>query len=524
LAKLLQEAQNYIEQVDPLTKCPVCENGIDRGLLLQRLAARLVSMNKLRTLLEVQAKAQKRLDSATAVRSNAEKSFLGKVQALGLLLKKSSLAEIAAQAIAWPEYEAFFSAVEPSSSAQGQARKLLSEAASCRVQLKHRRERDQKSITHHKELKGHADTIREMTELARKQEALRSKLEAVLAIFSSERKDYIDEILAKIAGAVEALYSRLHPGEGVGGVRFYLKPNVIGSLEFDATFLDSAELPPQAYYSESHLDTLGICVFLALTKLFKTNDTIVILDDVLTSADSSHLDRFMALIHDEAKNFNQVILTTHYRPWRDRYRWAKGPAASTQVIELGPWSLAGGLQPAEFYTALDELKALRAKGVADRQVLASKAGILLESLLDFITLKYRCKVRRSASNEYTLGDLEAGVDSTLAKELRCSRPDDNGGKQDAALKPLLAAATASPWIRNAVGCHFSQLGAEIADGEVKTFVDSTLGLADTMICADCKTLPTRRPSGSKWECKCGHLEMHPLVYPGADPGTVDDEG
>src|SRR5439155_13143363 len=106
------------------------------------------------------------------------------------------------------------------------------------------------------------------------------------------------------------------------------------------------------------LDMLGICVFLALAKFFKTDNTIVVLDDVLTSVDGPHLDRFMQLLHDEAPHFNQCIVTTHYRPWRDRYRWAKGPTANTQLIELGPWTLKNGLHVGEFRTAIAELKAV----------------------------------------------------------------------------------------------------------------------------------------------------------------------
>lgn len=197
-----------------------------------------------------------------------------------------------------------------------------------------------------------------------------------------------------------------------------MKPTAIGSLEFDATFYGAAKVPPQAYYSESHLDTLGICVFLARAKLFKTDQTLVILDDVLTSVDASHLQRFMQVLQGEAAHFGRVIVLTHYRPWRDQYRWAKGPAANTQVIELGPWTLSGGVNAYEFVTDLDVLRRAVSETPFDRQIVASKAGIALESLLDFLTLRYRCKVSRNARGEYTLGELAAGLDSKLSSALR----------------------------------------------------------------------------------------------------------
>src|SRR5690606_1972984 len=271
------------------------------------------------------------------------------------------------------------------------------------------------------------------------------------------------------------------------------------------------EIPPQAYYSESHLDTLGICVFLALAKFFKTEKTIVVLYDVLTSIDGPHLDRFMKLLHKEAATFKHVIVTTHYRPWRDRYRWGKGPMANTQMIELGPWTLETGLNIGEFLTAIEELRKSWSIGPFDRQVVASKAGIILESLLDFLTLKYRCSVPRNPSGEHTLGELAQGIDSKLAKEL-CSRklPTKGVAKTETMLKPLIDAVTEQGWVRNTVGCHFNSLGSEVTDSEVKFFGNQVLGLADTVICSYCHTLPTKRPSGSFWQCGCGELELVPL--------------
>ena len=156
--------------------------------------------------------------------------------------------------------------------------------------------------------------------------------------------------------------------------------------------------------------------------------------------------------------------------------------------------------------------------------MASKAGIVLESLLDFLTLKYRCAVPRNARNEYTLGDLACGIDSKLAKVLCCRKPSEGeAAKLEIVLKPLIDAATNAQWIRNCVGCHLHPLGSEIADSEVRTFAQNVIALAETLICESCGVLPARRPSGTYWQCICGNLELHPLVKPGADPRTVADE-
>jgi len=67
------------------------------------------------------------------------------------------------------------------------------------------------------------------------------------------------------------------------------------------------------------------------------------------------------------------------------------------------------------------------------------------------------------------------------------------------------------------------LGGDVYDNDVKDFCEHVLTLASHLICATCGTLPTRRPQGLYWECKCGALELYPLIYPGADPRTVDED-
>lgn len=524
LLKLLQDSKTYVEKKTPLSRCPVCEQSVESGALLNRLSERINGMKELASLVTATQAAKRQVDAKTPVAEQAGKDFCQKAQALTLCLKSSSAPEIGSLGLDWSKFGDLISYEELSDVVEQQARQIWSAASRCRNALQTRKNLEQKSINQHNAIKGHVETQRDKTTKAAAYEKQFKKLSKALEIVSRERKDYVDGVLAKIAKEVENLYAKLHPGEGIGKVRFYLKPNAIGSLEFDAQFQSANEVPPQAYYSESHLDTLGICVFLALGKHFKTENTIVILDDVLTSVDGPHLDRFMKLIHDEAQLFNQMILTTHYRPWRERYRWAKGPAASTQMIELGPWTLSAGLQAADFFSAVDDLKLASGKTPFDRQAAASKAGIVLESLLDFITLKYRSPIPRNVRNEYTLGDLGNAIDLKLAKELRTRKSSKNGSaKLETLLKPILDATTAHQWIRNSVGCHFNTLGNEVSDAEVRQFCQSVLNLASHLICPSCVTLPTRRPSGSHWQCGCGEMELFPLIYPGSDPRTVDDE-
>lgn len=381
LVRLLQEAKEYIEKRPDLTACPVCENSIRSADLVDRLAVRITEMETLKTLTEAVVKAKKHAESQTSVVGGAQNELCKAIRSLGGLLHKSNLNEVIDISVPWERLPQLMSGVEPSAVVEEEARELWKLVASSRTALKARKDKAQKSVNHYHAVKGHVETYRAKQSRAQGLEAAHKKLQELYEVTSGERKAYVEEILEKISDEAEKLYEEIHPDEGIGKIRFYLKPNAIGSLEFDGQFQTASEIPPQAYYSESHLDTLGICVFLALAKFFKTDKTVVVLDDVLTSIDAPHLDRFMKLLHKEAATFKQVIVTTHYRPWRDRYRWAKGPIANTQMIELGPWTLEKGLYIGEFLTAIEELRKSLSGNSFDRQVVTSKAGVVLESLL-----------------------------------------------------------------------------------------------------------------------------------------------
>jgi energy-coupling factor transporter ATP-binding protein EcfA2 len=524
LLGLLQDAEKYVGGHKDSALCPVCEQGVKPDDLLTRLDARIGEMNELSTSATAVTTAKRGVESKESVSAQARKEFCQRAKTLGALLKASSLKEITDLKIEWANYEDLLTHAQPSEVLEAKARELLTAALPCKQVLATRKLADQKSINQRNAVKGHHDTHIEKHKTAASFAALSQKLNKALAIVSQQRKAYVEGVLLAISGEVEKLYTKLHPGEGIGKIRFYLKPNAIGSLEFDAQFQTAPEIPPQAYYSESHLDTLGICVFLALAKYFMTDNTIVVLDDVVTSVDGPHLDRFMQLVHDEAPNFNQVIVTTHYRPWKDRYRTARGPAAKTQVIELRLWSLQWGVQADEAVTAIKELRACLTAPKMDRQAVASKAGIQLESVLDFLTFHYGCKMPRQDDPNYTLGALAMGIDSKLGKLLKTLRPGAAGQpKVETLLKAFIDELTNKAWIRNKAGCHFNNLGSEITDAEIKEFGTKVLALADVLVCADCEAFPTSKPSGSFWQCGCGKVELHPLIQPGAPIGSLKEE-
>lgn len=327
----------------------------------------------------------------------------------------------------------------------------------------------------------------------------------------AQRIEQAQRVVAQHNALATQLYTRIHPDEPLGNPSFGLKKRTIGSLTLTGVFGSNSEVPPAAYYSEAHLDTLGLCVYLALAK--QSGNALVVLDDVLMSIDDPHLDRVIELINEESAHFGHVIITTHSRAWFDRMRHGGGMQAD--LIELYGWDLNNGMHHSRAPLAVDDLRhALRATRL-DRQLVASRAGILLEQLLDNLTLHYRCRLPRQMLPRYTLGELAVGLDKRLCGLLRTEQVNLDGTIKTDALFGLLEAATKDTWIRNQVGAHFNPDAAAISDAMVRQFGENVLALADTLLCDHCRQLPRKNKSGSYWECGggCGKIRLYPLAAP-----------
>jgi hypothetical protein len=186
-------------------------------------------------------------------------------------------------------------------------------------------------------------TARQNTGLFGELDALIPRLQRTLKLVEDERRHFTDVTLATIAADVGRLYEAVHPGEGLNRIQLALDPTRRASLAMGADFGRQPNAPPQAYFSDSHLDTLGLCIFLAMAELDDPAETVLVLDDVLASVDESHAERLIEMLCAEIRKFRHCVLTTHYRPWRQKLRGGWLPSDQCQFIELTRWTASDGL-------------------------------------------------------------------------------------------------------------------------------------------------------------------------------------
>jgi hypothetical protein len=516
LVKTLGAAKEYLLKQSQASSCPVCEKPIEAEPLLTRIQARMSSLERLGC-------RQSELANAQRLKRDAESKHRSNLENL------SALARSAASLTSSEKFSGFLQSTQLENHCQQLLRtdtetddislieaalELSKKIGTLKSLVETRLDSEQKTLNQLTAIKQYVKTIDVKSKNAGELTDVHLRLKRALQICEISRKAFVDNLLISISSQVDLFYKEIHPGELIGGLRLFLDPLQRGSLRFEGTFESQSSAPPQAYYSEAHLDTLGICIFLALAKQLSVGRKIIALDDVFTSVDHEHLSRLINLIHREASSFDNLILTTHYRPWRETYRYSLGPALQVHMIELLPWTIQRGIRHTKTKLVVDDLDFYLDQEPLERQVVASKAGIILEALLDHLTLVYECRLPRRHGQKYTLGDLMSSIESKLKRALKItkSNPNSNSPPVEYELASFLETLASMSWIRNEQGCHFNP-NDNTSNDEVHQFGTQVLSLAGVMVCSECGELPYNQKSGLARKCRCSLVCLLPLKAP-----------
>jgi recombinational DNA repair ATPase RecF len=515
LLALLNEAKDYLTSKRVVDKCPMCGKNNERAHLLRHVSSAIEQMETLNKLVQAQK-------SARSIKDN----LYQRLQSHSDLFTKSLIAfKTLTVKVPGSNIKNIFKEIVNSNTVSDNFKKfnaISSEVSAVIANLKSQNQSISKSIHLSNSIKVNSESSQKLQEEFSKSEKMIVLAKSTLQLLESERKTFIDTELSSISAEVENMYHTIHPNEGLGNVRLFLNHNYQGSLNLTADFYSANDITPQSLYSESHLDTLGICIFLALAKKESNKDVILILDDVVMSVDERHLDRIIDLIHTQSEFFSQIFISTHYRPWRERYRNNRAPNSNIQFVELRSWSKENGIRIAKPMLVLNEIQEfLSDPSKFHREHLASTTGRFLEALLDFLTLNFGCRLKRRPTNDYTLSDLLDSFSKDLLKLMKVQRmmPLLSGGfekdkfLEEVYLKDTIDAIKNLKAVRNQVGAHYTFEGALVSDNDIEDFAKLTIQLATLLTCPVNGNLPDKKNSGSFWETKIGSIRLFPLVEP-----------
>lgn len=161
--------------------------------------------------------------------------------------------------------------------------------------------------------------------------------------FNRVKNAEIQRVYDDLRGDLARMYDFLHPGEGHQTVAIAMDPRKRGSSDLKMGFYGRDGEDPRAFASEGHLDSLGLCIFLAFVKRFNGAWPLLVLDDVVTSVDAAHKGRVARLLFGEFGD-RQLFITTHDSRWFMELRKAQEESGHRQVhnLVIDSWSLAAG--------------------------------------------------------------------------------------------------------------------------------------------------------------------------------------
>lgn len=511
LTRLFQAAHQYFQVHSQPKECPLCESREFAQTLPSEVEKKLRGWAAVHTALNQKANAQRSFEASSSQAQTALR--YAREAAKSLLNTLSDWPGDLPQADGLSEKARYLNESREGSDWEVSELKLISETGARLVErlepeLRSRIQRRTQLQTVKNLLEQYRHNTQQQTELS----ALVPRLEKTHEILIEERRLFVDEILNRIAQRVGELYEDIHPGEGLNKISLELDPNKRASLDVLSKFPGANDCPPGAYLSESHLDTLGVCIFLALAELDEPAEVILVLDDVIASVDEPHVDRMIDMLYSMSKKFAHCILTTHYKPWKEKYRWGNLKNGECQFIELGKWSFTEGIVGRGTTPRIERLRAQLSKPFPEVAEVSGTAGIVLEALLDFLTLKFNCALPRKLSKP-TLQEFFDAMKPKLRKALRVEMFDETGVlTHEIQLGPILDKLDKLVQVRNVVGAHFNPLAFELPDKDGMDFAQLVMELADAIVDAE-HGWPTNDKSGAYWTNRGRTRRLYPLKSP-----------
>lgn len=169
--------------------------------------------------------------------------------------------------------------------------------------------------------------------------ALTENMDRTQELFTEARNEGFEELYADIEGLFNQLYGTIHPDEQDIDLDF--DADATDSVKLEANFEDERD-SPLAYHSEGHIDTMGICLFLALRDhLNMSGPEIVMLDDIVMSVDKTHRRGVARLLQQYLDDGPQAILATHDEVWGDQLT-ESSVVNRNNVIEITDWDISTG--------------------------------------------------------------------------------------------------------------------------------------------------------------------------------------
>lgn len=475
-------------------KCPLCQQPVDLITLAGRITGELESMETAaRALDDAQLRARQfvsRLSEGHSKRTEAHKRALQhSVQLVELPASPADALNRAINQVQAIGLEAVKDYVDAVSLWDQQAIETLDAAIPAPAT-----ERDQ-ALVEIGVLHSEATAWRTAVQTHNQAGVAYALAERVFSKYQQRQHEHFQSVIEQISGRVAELYEFLHPGGGIGAVAI----EIVGETgaELSVEFHGKKELPPHRVLSESHLNSLGVALFLAMAETFNEHLEFIVLDDIVNSFDREHRGRLAELLVQKFED-KQLIVLTHDELFHARLghlapSWARDHFTSWSY-DTGPRTLRYKsdrlLQEAQ--NELEAGKRIQAAQLTRRALeeFLQEACEKIEALLPFR--------RGQANDQRTADEVIRGLRRTLKRHARGMYDEltDLLGQLDADLQAALNTES-----------HASLSSS--SNQEISDALKRVMELRARFTCPNCDTLVWHMGTPRASRCKCGQAQFPP---------------
>jgi len=298
----------------------------------------------------------------------------------------------------------------------------------------------------------------------------------IYSAFSDAKKQTTYKVYSEIQAEITNAYIAIHSSERIGGVELTVEQRRRASTKLNLE-LFGKKGDPRALSSEGHLDSLGLCIFLAFIKRFNSNFGFMVLDDVVTSIDSRHRSNIAKLIIEESRD-RQIIITTHDEVWFEQLRACQetyGLGGNFVNHEIINWDINTGPQLKRTRTEWEEINKYIDEG--DKGAAGNKARQYLERILKEACSNIQAKVQYKEDGRYEVGDLFDPARSTLLNLARDTRFKEE-------IVTAFNDLSITKFMSNVLS-HNNELQEQLSIDEVRSFCDAVHKLDLVLSCPTC---------------------------------------
>lgn len=507
LGKLWVEGLNVLEgSVTEGNECPLCFQKKDRKELISEIKLRLETLASIKKeksrLDETKKNVQRALDEIKGIIAGVQtnkhfgleenqdiRNFVGNIIEYISSINKELDADVLRGQGIKVKSEIMFDAVKfdkASAFCQKRNAVLLSQIKGSKIlEIQDKITLSRQAYYEIKRLKKEKDVL----------ERQKSSLETIYTAFVQKQKGELEVFVNSFSKEINEYYQYMHPGEKVENIEIKTteKEDELTGIAIEFQFFNQKVSPPQKYLSESHLNSLGIALFLASVKAFNKENRFFILDDVISSFDANHRKGLGDLLIEKFSDY-QILLMTHERNWFD-YMNNLVRGKVNWIINVINWNESKGAYFDE--TLVDLRKTIEQKlAEGDKTGLGNIIRIYLEGLLKEMAEELEVDVKYR-SNERNEDRMSSELLSELKRKIN-KQPCKDG------VAPIIDKIMPSIFVGNK-GSHNGDFNLSI--GDCRAFWQDVKNLEDMFYCTECnKPISTKHYDNveKKIRSKCGH--------------------